>query len=85
MLKVFLVAMVLIAIAFLGLGIRILLLKNGKFPHTHIGGNKNLMKHGIYCAQTWDKIERKKLHKEYKKQILLKLKPDPNFMVSHRS
>ena len=41
--------------------IRILLQKNGKFPNTHIGGNKELTKKGIYCATTQDKMEQKRV------------------------
>lgn len=83
-LKVFLMALVLIAIAFIGLSIKILILKNGKFPHTHIGGNKDLVKRGIYCAQTWDNMERKKMMKLYKREALLKLKPAPEFYANDK-
>lgn len=76
MLKVFLIAILLIATAFAALGIRILLQKNGKFPHTHVGGNKELIKRGIYCAQAWDKMEQKKA----RKMLLKKLKPDPQYL-----
>ena len=31
------------------------------FPETSIGGNKKLKKAGIYCPQTLDAIERKKV------------------------
>lgn len=77
MLKVFLVAIALIAIAFSALGIRVLFTKNGQFPHTHVGGNRELMKRGIFCAQTWDKMEQKKV----KKAMLNRLKPDPGFFM----
>lgn len=76
--KVFLVSIGLIALVFAALGIKILVEKNGKFPHTHVGGNKELIKRGIYCAQTWDKIEQKKA----KKAMLNRLKPDPDFLIS---
>jgi len=82
--KVFLIVLVLIAVAISGLAIKILISKNGKFPHTHIGGNKDMIKRGIYCAQTWDRIERKKLMKQYKKDALQRLKPDPEFMLLHK-
>ncbi len=39
--------------------IRILLQKNGKFPNSHIGGNKNMARKGIFCASTQDKIANK--------------------------
>jgi hypothetical protein len=28
--------------------------KNGKFPHTHVGGNPGLQKKGIKCVQAQD-------------------------------
>jgi len=69
--------MALVALVFAALGIRILIEKNGKFPHTHIGGNKEMIKRGIYCAQTWDKSEQKKV----KRTLMSKLKPAPEFLV----
>ena len=74
MLKVFLISLGFIAIAFAALGIRILIKKKGQFPHTHIGGNKEMIKRGIYCAQTFDKIERKKVQKMRQKEALKKIK-----------
>ncbi len=48
------------ALAFAGLAITILVKKGGKFPNTHVSGNKYLRKKGIYCVQTQDKLEQKK-------------------------
>lgn len=62
---IFLVALVLIAIAFVGLAISILIKKKGKFPNIHIGSNKNLRDKGITCAQTYDKTEQAKVTKKY--------------------
>lgn len=53
---VILLAVALVAIAMFGLAITILLKKGGKFPNTHISGNRHLKKEGIYCAQTQDKL-----------------------------
>jgi hypothetical protein len=39
------------AIAGVGLGIRILLKAGGRFPDTHISQNKEMRKRGITCAQ----------------------------------
>jgi len=64
--KVFLLAIALVALAMVGLAIRILLKKGGQFPNTHVGGNKNMRERGIYCAQTLDKIEQSKAKKELK-------------------
>ncbi len=53
--KVFLLAIVIVAIAVVGLAISIIVKKNGKFPELHIGRNKDLKKRGITCATSQDK------------------------------
>jgi len=60
-LKIILLAVALVSIAMLGLATQILLKRGGKFPNTHVGGNKYLKKQGIACAQTQDKMERAKV------------------------
>lgn len=69
LIKVILLAVALVSIALLGLATQILLKKGGKFPNTHVGGNKHLKKQGIACAQTQDKMERARVNREidYKK------------------
>lgn len=62
--KIILLAVALISIAMLGLATQILLRKNGKFPNTHVGGNKFLQKQGIHCYQSQDKIEQAKVRQE---------------------
>lgn len=49
-----LLSAILIIIAVAGLGIRILLKKDGKFPSIHIGQNREMRKRGIKCAQAID-------------------------------
>lgn len=63
-LKVILLAVALVSIAMFGMAIRILLKKGGKFPNTHVSGNKHLKKQGVYCTQTQDKLEQKKAWKQ---------------------
>jgi len=58
--KVILLAAGVFGIGMLGMAINILLKKDGKFPNTHVSGNKYLKRNGVYCAQTQDKIEQKK-------------------------
>jgi hypothetical protein len=41
------------------LAIKLLVKKNGRFPNTHIGGNPEMRKRGIPCAQSLDAMERK--------------------------
>lgn len=62
--KIILLAVALVSIAVLGLATQILLKKGGKFPNTHVGGNKHLKKQGIACAQTQDKIEQAKVNRQ---------------------
>lgn len=57
-LTVFLIIVVLLAIALAGLAITILVKKGGKFPEIHIGRNKAMKKLGIHCANTTDRLER---------------------------
>ena len=73
-LLIFSVAVVLVAIAFAGLAIKVLLEKRGKFPNIHIGSNKYLKSQGITCAQTFDKIEQAKARRElsFKELSILK-------------
>lgn len=76
-LKLFLIALVLVAIAFAGLAIKILLEKKGKFPNLHIGSNKHMKQRGITCAQTFDKIEQAKARKELTFKELNLIKDTP--------
>ncbi|HKL31907.1 MAG TPA: hypothetical protein VJ919_05205 [Tangfeifania sp.] len=62
--KIILLAVALVSIALLGLATQILLKKGGKFPNTHVGGNKHLKRQGVHCYQTQDKIEQKNARKE---------------------
>lgn len=55
---VFIIVLILLGIALVGLGITILIKKNGKFPETHIGRNKAMKDRGINCANTTDRLER---------------------------
>ncbi|NOZ47782.1 MAG: hypothetical protein GXO79_13520 [Chlorobi bacterium] len=50
-LKVILLSIALLAIAFAGFATQILLKKGGKFPNTSIGGNPNMRKLGITCVK----------------------------------
>ena len=46
LLIIFVITIILLGIALVGLGITILLKKNGSFPETHIGRNKEMKKRG---------------------------------------
>lgn len=66
LLKVFLLTLGVLVVSMAGLAITILIKKGGKFPNTHISGNKHLKKNGIYCSQTQDKIEQRNAYKNLK-------------------
>ena len=54
----FSIIVVLIGLAFIGLGISTFFSKKKKFPDTHIGKNKAMKERGISCAATTDRQER---------------------------
>lgn len=60
LLKVILLAAGLFGIGILGMAVKILLKKDGKFPNTHVSGNSYLKRKGVYCSQTQDKLEQAK-------------------------
>lgn len=64
--QIFIIAIVLMAIAFAGLAIKVIVEKKGQFPNIHIGSNKALRERGITCAQTYDKMEQAKARKSLK-------------------
>ncbi len=56
---VIILAIILVALAVVGLAISMILKKDGKFPELHIGRNKHLKERGISCATSQDKMARK--------------------------
>ena len=67
MLKLFLISLVIIAIAMALLGVKVFFTKKGKFPNTHVSGNKYLRERGIFCVQTQDRVARNKKTLQIKK------------------
>jgi hypothetical protein len=53
-LKLLIISLFFLIIAFAGLGIRILVKSHGRFPETHVGRNREMRKRGITCAQHTD-------------------------------
>ncbi len=58
MLKILLPTLAIIAIAIVFLSIKLLLKKNGRFPNTHVSGNKAMRDRGINCVQSQDFAQR---------------------------
>ena len=73
-LKIVLIAIALISTAILALSIRIVLVKDGKFPETHISKNPEMKKKGILCVKTMDRMEQAKseLQNRYKNVTIVK-------------
>lgn len=72
-LKLIVLSVVLLALAMSGLGIKILLKKNGAFPEHRIGHNRNMRKKKIFCVNTQSKID-DKLYIKKRKLLLQKQK-----------
>lgn len=47
--SIIVLSLLVVGIAVALLSVRILLTKNGRFPNTHVGGNKALRRQGISC------------------------------------
>ncbi len=54
MIKTILITVLIVAISMALFSVKILFKKNGKFPNTHVSGNKALRQKGIGCAQSQD-------------------------------
>ncbi len=53
--KVFIITIIIIGLALLGLGIQTFFSKKKKFPETRVGHNKEMRKRKIYCIKTEQK------------------------------
>jgi hypothetical protein len=53
-LKLVIISIIFLALSAAGLGIRILLKPNGRFPDTHVSSNPEMRKRGLSCAQQTD-------------------------------
>jgi hypothetical protein len=64
--QIFIIAIVLVALCFVGLAIKVLLSRQGRFPNIHIGGNKALQERGITCFTSYDKMEQENARRKLK-------------------
>lgn len=58
------IVLVMIAVAFLLLCVRVILKKDGKFSSEHISENKRMRQDGIHCATSQDREARRKAKKK---------------------
>jgi hypothetical protein len=52
--KLLILSLLLLSVAAVGFGIRMLLTARGRFPETHVSKNPEMRKRGITCAQETD-------------------------------
>jgi hypothetical protein len=60
MFKTLLFTLLIIAICVALLAVKVIIKKNGRFPNTHVGGNKAMRRRGIKCVQSQDRDARRK-------------------------
>lgn len=60
MFKLFLVILAILLPAILLMGYRVFFTKDGKFPNTHVEGNKAMRQRGIGCVKSQDRTEQKR-------------------------
>ncbi len=58
MFELFIITIIFVGVALLGLSIRMLIKRGGKFPETHISQNKEMKLRGISCYLSQEKSER---------------------------
>ena len=56
MLTTLFITLIIIAASVVLLSVKVLMKKGGRFPNTHIEGNRALGKKGIFCAKTMDRM-----------------------------
>ena len=59
MFRTLLFTLLIIAICVALLAIKVIVKKNGRFPNTHVGGNKEMRRRGIKCVQSQDRDARR--------------------------
>ena len=60
MIKLMLISLAVVAVAFALLSIKVLLKRNGKFSSQHVHDNPGLRKHGIHCVMDQDREARER-------------------------
>lgn len=66
MLNTILISLLIVAISIVLLGVKILFVRGGKFPNTHVSGSKALREKGIGCVQSQDREAQKKSKLSFK-------------------
>ena len=59
MLTTILLTVIILVICVVLLAVKVIFKKGGRFPNTHVGGNRALSNKGIHCAKTQDREQKK--------------------------
>jgi len=62
MLEIIVLSVIILFVCLVLFGVRVIVKKNGKFPHTNVGGNAELRRKGITCARVQDFEAREQLN-----------------------
>lgn len=60
MIETLVITVLIVAICMALLAINILLKRNGRFPNTHVSGNKAMRQRGVTCVQSQDREARQR-------------------------
>ena len=55
-----LLILLIVAISVVLLGVKVFFVKNGRFPNSHVSGNKAMRQRGIGCVQSQDREAQRK-------------------------
>lgn len=69
MIETIIITMLIVAICIAFLAIKIIFKKNGRFPNTHVSGNKAMRQRGIGCVQSQDREARAPKRIQVKERI----------------
>ena len=67
--KVFILAAIFVAFAFIALGIRIFFVRGGKFPETEVGRNRKIRELGITCAKCEEQLQWNRMKQSQKPRL----------------
>ena len=60
MIETVLITLLIVAVCIVLLGVKVFFVKGGKFPNSHVSGNKAMRDRGIGCVQSQDREAQRK-------------------------
>ena len=85
MFKTLLFTLLIISICVALLAVKVIIKKNGRFPNTHVGGNKEMRRRGIKCVQSQDKDARRDNPMAVKESIKYKSKKQTAYLQTMKT